>query len=253
MHNFSARPLYDIYRITITVREQLCGGMPKNKDVIADWIKSTTQYNDEQTKAQTDEAREALLEETTEKSWNGFPGDKEKGIFLWARCIKAMFKECASLRRVTTEKRGSKQIFQHAFEVKALDGGSRVFLGKMEADGYNEGPIHVQTPQGPRTALKRVDYIQGPIDISFEVWVMGTHPSETRHVGEKDLVDMLTFAQENGLGADRSQGMGKFDVKAFEQVQKAEIKEKTETAAAAPAAKKTKKPAAGATAESSPS
>ena len=123
--------------------------------------------------------------------------------------------------RFTTDKRGCKQIFQHGFEVKAPDGGERLYLGATGTLPFDEGPIHVQTPQGPRTAIKRVDYVERP-SITFEVWVLSTHASETRHIGENDVVQMLRFAQENGVGADRSQGRGKFDVTGFDVLQRAE-------------------------------
>ena len=240
MTQFNARALYDIYFVEIQIRDKICGGMPKNKDLIEAWVKSTTKYNDEQTIAQTDEARAVLLEEVTERSWNGFPGD-ENGIFLWARQIKALFKECATMLRLTVAKSGSKQILQHGFEIKSPDAkavnADRIYLHgavpatdrspcgvvgpKPKADGFYEGPIHVQTAQGPRSAIKRVDYVEKAL-VKFEVWVLATAAGESRHVGRKELEKMLTFGQENGLGADRSQGMGKFNVVKFEQTQAAE-------------------------------
>jgi hypothetical protein len=218
---FNARAYYDIYQVTLAIRDKICGGTPKNPELLAGWIAATTEHNDSTTTSQEKEAREALLEPTEEKSWNGFPGDAG-GIFVWARQVKALFKECASMLRITTTKIGSKQILQHGFEVKGLGGkADRVHLGgKRTADGYLEGPIHVQTAQGPRTAIKRVDYVEG-VTLEFEVWILSTHAAEKRHVGEEELRRMLTFGQENGLGADRSQGHGKFDVVGFAVVQKA--------------------------------
>lgn len=212
-NEFDARSLYDVYQIKIRIRDKLCGGMPKNPELLKGWIAATTEHNDEKTTALEKEAREALLAPTEEKSWNTFPAD-DKGLFIWSRQLKALFKECASMLRVTVEKRGSKQILQHGFEVKGPDRADRVYLGKSKPDGFDEGPIHVQTAQGPRTAIKRVDYVEGVV-LSFEVWVLSTSGNETRHVGEKELRSMLTFGQENGLGADRSQGHGKFDVVEF--------------------------------------
>lgn len=248
--DWNPRRLYDVTRVEIRVRDKICGGQPKNKELLLDWIKSTTGHKDAITTAQTEEAKATILHEESEKSWNGFPED-EKGLFIWARQVKAMFRESATMLRLTTEKRGSKQIFQHGFEIKAVDaqghkvvadtGGieeakangvlyipsDRLYLGRQKPDGSDEGPIHVQTAQGPRSAIKRVDYCSCPL-ITFELWVLATHPSETRHVGEMDIREMLLFAQENGLGADRSQGMGKFDVVSFEIVQKVERKGKEE-------------------------
>lgn len=212
-NEFDAKSLYDVYQVTLRIRDKICGGMPKNPELLKGWIAASTEHNDATTTQQEKDAREVLLTPTEEKSWNGFPAD-EKGLFIWSRQVKALFKECASMLRITVEKRGSKQIFQHGFEVKGPDRADRVYLGKKDADGSDEGPIHVQTAQGPRTAIKRVDYVSG-VDIKFEVWVLTTNGNETRHIGEKELKLLLNFGQENGLGADRSQGHGKFDVIEF--------------------------------------
>jgi hypothetical protein len=214
---FETVELYNVYNVTIKLRDQLRGGQPKNPDLLKGWIAATTEHDDATTTKQEQEAREALLEPTEEKSWNGFPADEKKGLFIWSRQIKAMFKECASMRRIFIQKVGSKQILQHGFEIKGPDADDRVFLGKMEPAGCHEGPIHVQTAQGPRTAIKRVDYVEH-VTINFAVWVLITDPKEKRHVGEEEVRAMLVLAQENGLGADRSQGHGKFDVIEFTKV-----------------------------------
>lgn len=216
LKGFEAKELYDVYRVTIGTRDKLCGGMPKNPEMLRAWIASTTKHDDEKTTAQEKEAREALLQPTEEKSWNGFPSD-DRGLFVWSRAVKALFKECASMLRVTVQKIGSKQILQHGFEIKGPDKADRIYLGKKEADGFDEGPIHVDTAQGPRSAIKRVDYVTD-VKLTFEVWVLTTAAAEKRHVGEEELRKMLTFGQENGLGADRSQGHGKFDVIEFERI-----------------------------------
>jgi hypothetical protein len=217
LKGFETTELYDVYNVTIRLRDQIRGGQPKNPDLLKGWIAATTGHNDETTTAQEKEAREALLEPTEEKSWNGFPADEKKGLFIWSRQVKALFKECASLRRIFIEKVGSKQILQHGFEIKGPDADDRIFLGKMKPDGMHEGPIHVTTAQGPRTAIKRVDYVE-KVTINFAIWVLRTDPKEKRHVGEKEVRMMLVLGQENGLGADRSQGHGKFDVIEFAKI-----------------------------------
>lgn len=214
---FNPRRLYDVYRVTIAVRDRVCGGMPKNKDLIKTWVESTTGYSDEKSEKLTQENAELVVNEVAEKSWIGFPEDAE-GLFIPARNIKAMIKQSASVLGVTKKKIGSKQILAEGMEVKAEDGGDRVHLGKKVPDGTDESAIHVMTAQGPRTALRRMDYVEKPV-IKFEVWVLATASQEKRHVGEDELVEILNHAQENGCGASRSQGEGKFDIVEFEKVQ----------------------------------
>lgn len=228
---FVSTPLYDIYAVTIRMRQKLCGGIPRNKELLADAVRAHTGFDDQETERQIKELGEGVVDEIVEKSWNGFVSDAG-GLYLPAFQVKAMFKEVASLQRLTTEKRGSKQVLQHGtFVVKAPDGSDRIHFGKTKPDGSDEGPVHVMTPQGPRTAIKRVDYVMGA-ELTFHVWVYGTHASESRHIGEDDIIELLKLAQENGLGADRSQGQGTFDVMSFECIQRASTKARAAAAAA---------------------
>jgi CRISPR/Cas system CSM-associated protein Csm4 (group 5 of RAMP superfamily) len=210
--------LYDIYAVSIQFRHRIYGGVPKNKELIADWIKAKTGYDDEIAEGLTEAAKAQMIDEESEKSWNGFFRDEEKGVYVECRQLKAALKQCASVLGVTKKKIGSKQILAEGGEIKSLDGGDRLYLGKLEADGFEERPIHVMTAQGPRTALKRVDFVEGAC-LNFQVWVLQTEAQEKRHIGEDELVLILTMMQENGVGADRSQGGGKFDVVNFEKVQ----------------------------------
>jgi len=213
---FDPTGLYDRYRVKIKIRDRICGGMPKNEELIRAWVVATTGHDDEQTEEQVKENIETIVDKKAEKSWNGFPGD-ERGLFVPARNVKACFKQSASVLGIVKDRRGSKQILAEGMEVKALDGGDRIHLGRTEPDGFDESAIHVMTAQGPRSALRRMDYVEG-VEIEFEVWVLQTHAAESRHIGEDELVDILRHAQENGLGASRSQGEGKFDVLEFEKL-----------------------------------
>ncbi|MHC4617158.1 MAG: hypothetical protein ACYTEQ_05325 [Planctomycetota bacterium] len=241
---FDSRDLYRIYRVTIRMREHLRGGVPKNPELIRSWITSGTGHSDEKTEEQIAEV-EAAVEAAAEKSWCGFMGDSN-GLFIQSRQIKAMMKECASiLNMFGAQHRGTKNVFQHAFEIKPVGDhrSNRIYMMKLppddldpdvddgsgpdlhdddegwgEPDGTDEKPIHVVTRQGPRTAIKRTDYVTRPV-VAFEIWILKTHPAESRHVSTEDFVKMFKLAKENGLGAERSQGHGKFDIMSFEQVQ----------------------------------
>lgn len=220
---FNPANLYDHYRVTIAVRDRICGGMPKNPDLIKNWVESTTEFADEKSAELVQENAELIVNAVAEKCWNGFPEDPQHGLFIPCRNVKAMLKQSAQLLGIYKRKRGSKQIMAEGMEVKSIDGnlpnangGARIYLGKKAPDGTDEGAIHVMTAQGPRAALRRMDYVTEPT-LSFEIWVLKTDPKEDRHIGEKQLIEILTHACENGLGASRSQGEGKFDVVEFQK------------------------------------
>jgi hypothetical protein len=214
---FNPAKLYDIYEVAIAVRDRVCGGMPRNPDLIKTWVESTTGFADEQAEKLVQADAELVVNAVAEKSWVGFPEDKEKGLFIPCRNVKAMLKQSASLLRITVQKRGSKQVLAEGLEVKAPDGGDRLYLETKVPTGREDKAIHVMTAAGPRSALKRQDFVERPV-LTFQIWVLKTDPKENRHIGEEDIVQILTHAQENGLGASRSQGEGKFDVIEFDKV-----------------------------------
>jgi CRISPR/Cas system CSM-associated protein Csm4 (group 5 of RAMP superfamily) len=206
--------LYDRYLVAISFRGRLCGGVPRNKELIKSWVEATTGFKDEISERLTQADAELVVNEVAEKSWISFFEDKN-GLFIQTRQVKACLKQSASILGITQKKRGSKQILAEGMEVKAIGGGDRLHLGRKAPDGTDESAIHVMTAQGPRTALRRMDYAEG-VTLQFEIWILKTAAQENRHIGQKELENILRHAQENGLGASRSQGEGKFEVTRLE-------------------------------------
>jgi len=217
MSRFDTREMYDRYRVQIAFRDRLCGGTPLNSELIRTWVDAKMADAPEEIRIRVaKEDAELVVNDVQERCWNGFFAD-EHGPLIQTRQVKAALKQSAKMLGITNDKRGSKQILAEGLEVFSVDGGDRLHLGMKKATGTIERPIHVQTTQGPRAAFKRVDYATG-VKLTFEIWVLKTAAQEKRHIGEDDLVKILTFAQNNGIGADRSQGEGKFDVVEFQRI-----------------------------------
>jgi hypothetical protein len=232
INEFDPSVLYDRYSVHLVTTSKLCGGIPRDPDLLEAFVKAKTGHDDAKTVEQVAALAATAPEVTVEQSWIGFQQDSA-GLFITARNIKAMLRECASVLRIFTTKTGSKQIVQHGFEVVApgcvagaleaerirLCRDNDTVLASLTApDGYEERAIHVMTAQGPRNALKRSDYVNAGTDLLFDIWVLKTSANEKRHIGRDDLVQILTLAQNNGLGADRSQGFGKFNVKSLKSL-----------------------------------
>lgn len=225
---FDTSSLYDKYFVTILFREKVCGGKPKSDDLLGGHIIRTTGHDDEATKRLIEQAMEGLppqegdLEEKVQSSSSRFLSDS---IALYLDCYqaKAMLKQSASMLGIFRKRIGTKQVCSEGMEVKGLQHERRLHFQKREPTGNyvyvtaptgtQEATVHVTTAKGKVSGIKRVDYLEeDDLILSFEVWILKTDTHEKRHVGEKDLVEILRFSQENGLGADRSQGYGKFDV-----------------------------------------
>lgn len=152
----------------------------------------------------------------------GFRGDAT-GIYIEARQVKAAIREALQRLGVIKKVRGSRQVLQHDLHVRAhgvtdATGGQKLYLTRggvflQEPDGMLTRPISVVTRQGPRTALKRTDYAEN-VTIRFDVLVLAGGVGDGLIDGDV-LRQALECAGWLGIGADRSQGEGTFDITAF--------------------------------------
>ena len=187
------------YTVTLQFHDKIVGGIPKSKEMIEGWLKSRGM---DDLVDQTVEQMGDQLDETIDTMWTGFKSDDE-GLYIESRQIKAMFKEAANIIRHAI---GFKGFMRARVAEKVFIAPSRVYLGVKQPTGWEEKPIHVMTRQGPRDALKRYDYVEGA-RITFNLKVL-----DDEMITDEHLESILEYAQEGGLGADRAQGMGKFDL-----------------------------------------
>ncbi len=214
--------MYEKYNVEIKFRDKIAGGTPKHPDVIKSWIdvKLKDKLTATEKKKLAKETIQAMsAEEEISKSWNGFKQDSE-GVHIEDRHVKALIREAAYVLELTRGK-GSvikKQIIQHGLFIKP----AHIHLTKsgktlMKPDGYEEKAIHIMTALGPRDALKRYDYVE-KADASFQIWIAKPYSGGRARITEKEIRAMFDLGQEIGLGADRSQQMGKFDIIKLEKL-----------------------------------
>lgn len=245
------------FEITLAIKNRVVGGIPTNPDLIAGWVAANmpSVTADEQAKLVEKTVAElpAATEEKAAGMWTTFKQDAE-GIYFEGRNVKSMLKECANILReklIASEKASAKTVAAPAPTEKKEDApkgkkekpekvqksrftnlksrlAERIFVendkirfmrdGKPvpKVDGDEERAIHVMTAQGPRTALKRCDFVNGPCELKFTVRVLDDG------LVDADLVEtLLEFGGWNGLGADRSQGNGMFELKSIVPVEAA--------------------------------
>lgn len=200
--------LFRRFTVRLRTTAPLCGGVPRNDELVRSWLKAHTGYDDATTDAQEAETREAMEGRITKGEdavWTSFPSNAQ-GLYLHERQLKAMLKENAKVLGLVKANPGLGQILQHAVHVRP----AYIALGRTEPDGCEEKPIHVMTAQGPRTALKRFDYLNPGVEFAFTVAVAkgGKGGLFTLEM----LATILANAQSAGIGANRSQGFGTFEV-----------------------------------------
>lgn len=211
--------------VTLQIRDRICGGIPKDPDVIRAWITAIL-HNQSKVRTMAEETKAGLEDGTieaktkeemgvseedmdaiTQSAWNGFKKSGE--LFIEGRQVKAMLKESANiLSKKTTIWALKSKIADHFFVSE-----DHIPLGVTEPSGYMEGTVHVTDRYGePQSALKRTDYVSQP-QISFTVKALDDpfkDKAKNTWAPAAVLELLLEYAQELGLGAERSQGYGKF-------------------------------------------
>lgn len=212
--------LFVHFRVSVEFTDKLCGGIPKSADLQRKWLESKIS---DQSVADGIAAKtvEAMGNEAEEYSHNGFMRGSNGNLVFEGRCIKACLKESSGILRdfmgITAFKN---RIAERVFVVE-----SQIDLGKPEPDGTYESIVHAMTRQGPISALKRVDFITRPA-FSFHLEVLNepliSKDSEKKNAKKVEPVEYLSailpLAMREGMGAERSQGFGRFTVTEFVQV-----------------------------------
>lgn len=196
----------------------IAGGTPTDEKVAEGWIKTklgpTSDENIQQLVAETMLERGVTAEEAVplvnaQKNLNGFRRDSIGGLYVEGRQLKAALKEAVSVA-VAADKvaqRGwgktNKGILgflaEHVFVVE-----DRLYLGVTEATGINQRFVH--TFRG--TGIQYEEYVN---DATIQFTIISDYDFT-----EKDWAMIWTCGEQNGLGASRSQGYGRYEVTQWE-------------------------------------
>lgn len=211
---------------------RIAGGIPSDPKVAEGWIRSKLADKDvllQEAVAQTMLERgitadEAAREVDERKHLNGFKRTKSGELYVEGRQVKAMIKEAANIRwpypqvwgptglrkvtdKVTGQGRGkvsSAFMAEHVFVQEDV-----LTLGVTEPTGVMQR--FVQTWRG--SAIQYEEYVD-------ECTVTFTVASDWEFTDEQWALLWLT-AEQNGLGATRSQGYGRFEVTQWDPIKAA--------------------------------
>jgi|SRR5262245_60847752 len=206
--------MFKPYRLDLTI-DRLVGGIPKHPSIVEKW--QAARWNEKAKLLPGDptspeEAAERTIEllgeevhEEVAGIWTGFVQHPDGGLGFEGRNVKAMFKESANILRTMVLVKGKVIPLRARVAERVFVKPNVISLGMDKPTGTIERPIHVMTAQGPRTALKRTDYIDNA-KVSCQLLVL-----EDGMITQDILTDILTHASLNGIGTDRSQGAGTFE------------------------------------------
>jgi hypothetical protein len=224
----SQSTLFVQYRARLVFRDKLLGGIPKDPQLIEGWLRSRAGLTE------TNEIRHVMLRTLGElgveasadmsfeqleqasaavaarKQTTGFKVG-EQGLYIEARQVKAMLKESTNVvfggERFGPTRKGPKPfVAEHVFVEP-----DRLWLGAREPHGVEMTIGHLIGPTGPRSIVGYHEFVQ---DATLEFRVLTMRDC----LSPEQWADLWVHAQENGLGALRSQGFGRFFIEQWERV-----------------------------------
>lgn len=192
----------------------IAGGTPTDPKVAEGWLKTKLGVDKESL------IREAVAEVMVErgvtadeavaavdanKHLNGFRRD-ESGLYIEGRQAKAAIKEAANVRwpkeRWGPSRKGTLSFFaEHTFVME-----DRLYLGVTEASGINQRFVHTFRGSGIQyeeyvTDAKLSFTVTTDYDFSAEEWAL-----------------LWLTGEQQGIGATRSQGYGRYEVTRWERL-----------------------------------
>ena len=220
------------FKVKLVFNGRVYGGLPKNPNTIRKFIEARsnqgklpeefTPEQKEQVALEIEAAVDANGE--SEASMTVFARD-ERGLYVENRQLKALLKECASILGKSWDVAAAKnKVAERVFVeepkvylVRAADGVTVV----TKADGEHCAAIHVQTSQGPRSALKMSEYVEGA-QLEFTVVALN-EPLVTKTDKHKlhptaYVEALLKYGERIGIGKDRSQSQGTYTLVSVTQV-----------------------------------
>ncbi|SRR6266496_2326194 len=242
--------LYTRYRARLQFRDRLMGGTPKNPKMIEGWLRSKAGID------QQEELRQAMARTMIELGHDVQPGAtfdemvaaseklastkqtvgfkvEDEAPYIEARQVKAMLKESTNILFAGDKWTGTNKGPRNVVAERVFILPERISLGVPSIGGVEAIVGHITGPQGPRATLTYHEYVERPV-VEFDVLIAESKSARaywrklpSREDEAKLEGDMLTddqwaliwvHAQENGLGALRSQGYGRFDIEAWDLV-----------------------------------
>ena len=220
---------FHVRKITIKFRDKILAGIPRNGDTL-DFFMNARHMSDKdkqdfELRIKQGEITEEEKAEIKETAWCVFEKDHEEQLTVWCGDFKAMIREifvCMGLTQRRTSKNkgeesaGGRQHLQHTVSIDPLRVPfERDGKALTKPDGYVDRIKHIADAAGKRSALGRHDYVD-KAEMTFTIrW---PKVGADKIITEDDMKKVFAMAQEDGLGACRSQSMGRFDVTAWVKV-----------------------------------
>lgn len=198
----------------------IAGGTPTDPKVAEGWLRTKLAPRDDLLQAMVAEvmaerqvtADEAAAVVDQQKHLNGFRRDQQTGVlYIEGRQLKAAIKEAVSVAVAAdklpargwgkTNKGALSYVAEHVFVVE-----DRLPLGVTEPTGTVQRFVHTWRGNG----IQYEEYVE---DVKVDFTVISDHD-----FSEVEWAHIWLTGQQQGIGASRSQGYGRYEVTRWERV-----------------------------------
>ncbi len=205
------------YNATITVTN-LAGGVPSDPNVAKGWLGTKLADKDDLIRdlvAQTMVERGITADEAAEevdklKHLNGFKRN-EHGLYIEGRQLKAAIKEAAGVARATDKlkmKWGTTNKGVLGFVAEHI----MVVEDTLQLDVTQPSRVLQSFPKNPRTGQTGIQYTEVIDETSFDCTIIADYK-----FSDQEWAMLWLTGEQQGIGASRSQGFGRYEVTRWEQ------------------------------------
>lgn len=198
--------------------DRIAGGIPSDPKVAEGWLRTKLGDKDDlirEAVATTMIERSVSAEEAARivdeyKHLNGFKRD-DLGLYIEGRQLKAAIKEAASVAMAADKLKGRgwgktnkgllSYVAEHVFVLE-----DRLHLGVAEATGVNQRFVHTFRGSG----IQYEEYVDNAV---IDFTLISDHDFEDR-----EWAMIWLSGQQQGIGASRSQGFGRYEVTRWDKV-----------------------------------
>jgi len=200
------------YEVELQFTTPFASSIPKNPKDIEAMLEARMPSQRSENAVPLPELAEQIKEEVgaseeVERGYATFKRD-ENGLYYEARCIRAHLKDCANqLQGILGIKAFKAKVANKVFVEPA-----KIYLGKSEPDGSEIRIIHAMTMKGPRSSLKVIDYVNDA-RLSFQLKVLADDV-----INEDILKAIFEYGGTHGMGQERSQDWGKYELVKLKEI-----------------------------------
>lgn len=203
---------WKIYRVTLQMEGQFGASIPRTPEEIRAMLNHRMPANMPDQAIPVEDLAEQVITEVgagddQPAGWSTFKRDSE-GLYYEGRTVRGHLKDCAlQVQGFFPDIKNFRAKLVNRLYVR--DAKIRLFRDwrvLADVDDTETRFIQVMTRQGPRSAIKYLDFVVEPL-LTFTVDLL-----DDGVIGKEHLEAVLDYGRVHGMGAERSQGWGRYRV-----------------------------------------